>query len=107
MRQLRSNLAALMVSVSLTVPAVAQGVPSVDGTLLGKTVEKLKMELSNLTTQNKRKDENDKILSTDDEIIAELDKLIEAATLPKQSTEVSIDELEQGSGDPKASADNL
>lgn len=107
MHQLRSSFAALMISVSLTATAVAQGVPSVDGTMLGKTVEKLKLELSNLTTQNKRKDENDKILSTDDEIIAELDKLIEAATLPKQSTEVSIDELEQGSGDPKASANNL
>lgn len=107
MKLFKTSIAALVVSTFLGSHGFAQGVPGVDGTFLEKSVEKLRLELSNLTTQNKRKDENEKILSTDDEIIAELDKLIEAAKLPKQSTEVSIEELEQGSGDPKAAASNL
>ncbi|MCR5943957.1 lytic transglycosylase domain-containing protein [Ochrobactrum sp. XJ1] len=107
MKLFKTSVAALVFSTILSSHVHAQGVPGVDSTFLEKSVEKLRLELSNLTTQNKRKDENDKILSTDDEIIAELDKLIEAAKLPKQSTEVSIEELEQGSGDPKAAASNL
>jgi hypothetical protein len=96
-----------VVGLMASTAALAQGVPTLDSPLILKAIDKLKSDLSDLTTQGNKKEESAKINSNDDEIIAELDKLIEAGTLPKQSTEASIDELEKGSGDPKASAENL
>lgn len=68
---------------------------------------KLDIMLGDLKTQYHRLDQQKTTLKTDDQIILELDKLIEAGTLPKEATKVSIATLEQGSGNPKASANNL
>ncbi|WP_273794986.1 lytic transglycosylase domain-containing protein [Brucella intermedia] len=96
-----------LVGLLASTAALAQGVPTNDSPLILKAIDKLKSDLSDLTTQGNKKEESANINNNDDQIIAELDKLIEAGTLPKQSTEASIDELEKGSGEPKASADNL
>lgn len=97
----------LTCSLFAVAPAMAQGVPSLDQNLILKALDKLKSDNEDLEIQDKKRATTKEAISTDDEIIAELDKLIEAGTLPQASTEATIEELEQGSGDPKASADNL
>lgn len=68
---------------------------------------KLDQLLGDLKTQYHKLDTQKTTIKTVDQIISELDKLIEAGTLPKEASKVSIDTLEQGSGDPKAAANNL
>jgi hypothetical protein len=106
MRLHKAKALALLLACSVSSVVLAQGVPGSDSTFIGKSIEKLQHELSNLTIGKKREDENKSILRTDDEIISELDKLIAAGTMP-QSTGKTIDDLEAGSGDPKAAADNV
>lgn len=107
MKHPNSRVFAFLIVLFSTIPALSQGVPTNDGILLLKAVEKLKDDQADVAVQTKKKENEAKQLTSDDQIITELDQLIEAGNVPHAATGVSIDQLEQGSGEPKASTNNL
>lgn len=68
---------------------------------------KLDQSLKDLKTQYHRFDQYTNILKSDDQIISELDKLIDASALPKDATRVSIENLERGANETKGVESNL
>ena len=87
--------------------ASAQGVPIIDGNLLKQNLAILAEQERDLGRQQGRLDRSVALLQIDAEIIAELDKLIEAGDPPVGATGDMIQTLEDGAGQPAASADNL
>jgi soluble lytic murein transglycosylase-like protein len=90
-----------------TVPAAAQGVPIIDGNLLKQNLAILAEQERDLTRQQRKLSRAEAQLQLDAEIIAELDKLIEAGSLPVGPTGDMIQTLEAGAGQSAASAQTL
>lgn len=97
-------LTGLCISTALV---FAQGVPIIDGNLLKQNLAILAEQERDLGRQQGRLSRAEALLQLDAEIIAELDKLIEAGTLPAASTAEMVQTLEEGAGDPQASANSL
>ncbi|WP_306752696.1 hypothetical protein [Paracoccus actinidiae] len=100
-------LAAVVALGASTTLASAQGVPIIDANLLRQNLAILAEQERDLGRQQGRLARSDALLKIDAEIIAELDKLIEAGNLPVGATGDMIQTLEAGAGDPAASADSL
>lgn len=110
MRRLIRNAAlstAAIVSLSTPASAFFWGGPVIDHSRFAEEIAKLDQMLGDLKIQYKKNDTLTTTLKTNDQIISELNRLIEAGTLPKETTKVSIDTLEQSSDEPKAAANNL
>lgn len=97
-------VAALCASIGF---ASAQGVPIIDGNLLKQNLAILTEQEGDFGRQQSRLDRSSVLLQIDADIIAELDKLIEAGDLPVGPTGNMIQTLEDGAGQPEASADTL
>lgn len=97
-------LTGLCISTALV---FAQGVPIIDGNLLKQNLAIHAEQERDLGRQQGRLSRAEALLQLDAEIIAELDKLIEAGTLPAASTAEMVQTLEEGAGDPQASANSL
>ncbi|MCY1741004.1 lytic transglycosylase domain-containing protein [Ensifer sp. SL37] len=87
--------------------AWAQGVPIIDGNGLAKSLAITSTLEQDVAVQGQKRSRQLELLSLDADIIAELDKLIAAGELPAADTAQMVETLEEGAGDPKASADNL
>lgn len=87
--------------------AGAQGVPVVDGNLLKQELAILKLLDEDVTRQKTRLERQHEALMIDNEIIAELDKLINAVSVPTDSTADMVQTLEEGAGNSAAAADTL
>lgn len=87
--------------------AGAQGVPIVDGNLLKQELAIQKLREDDASRQQTRAEREHEALLIDNEIIAELDKLINATTVPTDSTAQMVDTLEDGAGNNEAAADTL
>jgi len=85
----------------------AQGVPIIDGNLLKQNLAILTEQENDLGRQKQKLSRSVAQLQLDAEIIAELDKLIAAGTLPAGNTADMVQGLEDGAGNPDASVDNL
>lgn len=85
----------------------AQGVPIIDGNLLQQNLAILAEQENDFSRQKNKLSRAGAQLQLDAEIIAELDKLIDAGTLPAGNTADMVQGLEDGAGNPDASADNL
>ncbi|WP_265501288.1 lytic transglycosylase domain-containing protein [Paracoccus beibuensis] len=90
-----------------TVIASAQGVPIIDGNLLKQNLSILTEQESDLGRQQGKLSRAEAQLQLDAEIIAELDKLIDAGSLPAENTADMVQTLEDGAGQPAASVENL
>lgn len=101
---LSAAIAGLLASAS-TVPA--QGVPIIDGNLLKQNLAILTEQGRDLGRQQGRLSRAQAQLQLDADIIAELDRLIDASALPAGDTADMVQGLEDGAGDPAASADSL
>ena len=98
------TLAGLLASTSI---ALAQGVPTIDSAGLKQELAIQQQREADLVAQGEKKTRRDQLLALDDEIIAELDKIIAAAEVPHESAQAMVDDLEAGSGDAAAAADNV
>lgn len=87
--------------------ASAQGVPTIDGNLLKQELLILDLLGKDTARQKTRAEREHDALLIDNEIIAELDKLINAASVPTESTVAMVDTLEAGAGNSEAAADTL
>lgn len=96
--------AAMMLTTSL---AHAQGVPVIDGNMIKQEIAVLSQREKDLDVQKGKAARQEEMLALDDDLIAELDKLIAAATVPAASTGDMIEELEDGSGDAEAAASKV
>ena len=90
-----------------TVIASAQGVPIIDGNLLKQNLAILTEQERDLGRQQGKLSRAEAQLQLDAEIIAELDKLIDAGSLPAENTTDMVQTLEDGAGQPAASVENL
>ena len=95
---------ALMLTTTL---AHGQGVPVIDGNMIIKELAILSHRQEDLGVQKEKASRQEEMLALDDALIAELDKLIAAATVPAASTEAMVDDLEAGSGNPDAAASKV
>lgn len=87
--------------------ASAQGVPIIDGNLLKQELSILKLREDDVARQKTRLERQQDSLQIDNEIIAELDKLINAVSVPTESTAEMVQGLEDGAGNSAAAADTL
>lgn len=106
-RMIQTKALALTGLCISTVLVFAQGVPIFDGNLLKQNLAIHAEQERDLGRQQGRLSRAEALLQLDAEIIAELDKLIEAGTLPAASTAEMVQTLEEGAGDPQASANSL
>lgn len=106
-RVTRATAVAVAGLCASTALASAQGVPIIDGNLLKQNLAILAEQERDIGRQQGRLARSDALLQIDAEIIAELDKLIEAGELPVGTTGDMIQTLEDGAGQPEASADTL
>ncbi|MGW6780933.1 lytic transglycosylase domain-containing protein [Brucella pseudogrignonensis] len=97
---------ALLLALS-TPPTFARAKEVFDSDRLIQEAARLDETLNNIKTQYHKLDNQNDILKSDEQLISELDKLIDAGALPKAKTKGSTDTLEQGSGEPKAAASTL
>lgn len=89
------------------VAASAQGVPIVDGNMLKQNLAILLEQENDYGRQQGKLSRAEAQLQLDAQIIAELDKLIDAGALPAENTADMVKTLEDGAGQPEASADSL
>lgn len=87
--------------------AGAQGVPIVDANLLRQELLILDLLERDVARQKTRAEREHEALLIDNQIIAELDKLINAASVPTDSAAEMVDTLEDGAGNSAAAADTL
>lgn len=96
-------LCAILSPVSL----FAQGVPIIDGNLLRQNLAILTEQERDLGRQGRKLSRLEAQLQIDASIISELNRIIDAAALPRASTAQMIQTLEDGAGQPEASVENL
>lgn len=90
----------------LASPALAQGVPVFDPNLLIQELAVTAHREKDAATQREKQSHQDQMLALDDELIAELDKLIAAASVPASSAEM-IENLEDGAGKATAASTSV
>lgn len=87
--------------------ALSQGVPIIDSAGLKEELAILLQRKTDLTAQDEKRSRRDQLLALDDQIIAELDKIITAAQVSHKPARAMIDDLEAGSGDAASAADKV
>ena len=90
--------------VTASTGAFAQGVPVVDPSMIKQEALITAQREHDLAIQKDKDARSAEINAMDDALIAELDRLIAAATVPPAPTQEMIEDLEAGSGDPNAAA---
>ena len=90
--------------VTASTGAFAQGVPVVDPSMIKQEALITAQREHDLAIQKDKDARSAEINAMDDALIAELDRLIAAATVPPAPTQEMIEDLEAGSGNPNAAA---
>lgn len=100
------TVAAILLA-SASTEALAQGVPVLDPRALVQEQLVTEQKKNDLALQELRSAREAEILELDNELIAQLDRIIESYSLPPQAAGDMIEDLESGSGDAAAAADSL
>ncbi|WP_181409968.1 lytic transglycosylase domain-containing protein [Martelella alba] len=107
MRHKRKIAAVAMLLMTGTGNALAAGIPVFDRALVNQESDILDALNADLTTQDQKRSRAGQLLDLDADIIKELDRLIDAGSVPAESTEKTIDTLEKGAGEDKAAVSQL